>query len=80
MKSNEGSYVYAGTVVEEGECVICVDKAHQGSSRYDNIVSMIENSEKLKSATEEQRAINLADRACSIYSLGGTDTYLSSDK
>ena len=42
MKSN-GAYVYAGTVVEEGECVICVE-SQQGSSRYDNIVSMIVNS------------------------------------
>lgn len=63
MKSN-GAYVYAGTVVEEGECVICVE-SQQGSSRYDNIVSMIENSEKLKSATES-RAINLADKACAL--------------
>ena len=73
MKSN-GAYVYAGTVVEEGECVICVE-SQQGSSRYDNIVSMIENSEKLKSATES-RAINLADKLVP-YSLGGTAlTYL----
>ena len=73
MKSN-GAYVYAGTVVEEGECVICVE-SQQGSSRYDNIVSMIENSEKLKSATEN-RAINLADKLVP-YSLGGTAlTYL----
>jgi len=73
MKSN-GAYVYAGTVIEEGECVICVE-SQQGSSRYDNIVSMIENSEKLKSATES-RAINLADKLVP-YSLGGTAlTYL----
>ena len=73
MKSN-GASVYAGTVVEEGECVICVE-SQQGSSRYDNIVSMIENSEKLKSATES-RAINLADKLVP-YSLGGTAlTYL----
>ena len=73
MKSN-GAYVYAGTVVEEGECVICVE-SQQGSSRYDNIVSMIENSEKLKSATES-RAINLADKLVP-YSLSGTAlTYL----
>ena len=43
-----GSYVYAGTVAEEGECVICVDKA-SGGGRYDRIVHMIEESEKLKS-------------------------------
>ena len=55
-----GSAVYAGTVVEEGECVLLV-RQHSGSSRYDKIVSMIEQSEKLKSAAES-RAANLADK------------------
>lgn len=45
--------VYAGTVVEEGECIIQVSQQN-GSSRYDKIVSMIEQSEKLKSAAGEQ--------------------------
>jgi len=65
----QGSYVYAGTVVEEGECVVCVDQV-MGSGRYDKIVRMIEDSEKLKSATED-KASHLADRLVP-YSLGGT--------
>ncbi len=69
-----GSVVYAGTVVEEGECVIAVEQM-QGSSRYDQIVSMIESSEKLKSTTEN-RALALADKLVP-YSLAGTVvTYL----
>ena len=46
-----GATVYAGTVVEEGECVFAAN-AVDGASRYDKIVSMIEESEKLKSGTE----------------------------
>ncbi len=69
-----GSYVYAGTVVEEGECIISVDKV-SGGGRYDRIVKMIEESEKLKS-TAEDRASRLADRLVP-YTLGGTVlTYL----
>ena len=69
-----GSYVYAGTVVEEGECIVCVDKA-SGGGRYDRIVKMIEESEKLKS-TAEDKASRLADRLVP-YTLGGTIlTYL----
>ena len=64
-----GSYVYAGTVTEEGECVIRVDKA-LGGGRYDRIVHMIEESEKMKSATED-KASRLADRLVP-YTLGGT--------
>ena len=64
-----GSYVYAGTVTEEGECVIQVEKA-SGSGRYDRIVHMIEESEKLKS-TAEDKAARLADRLVP-YTLGGT--------
>ena len=64
-----GSYVYAGTVVEEGQCVVCVEKA-SGGGRYDRIVRMIEESEKLKS-TAEDRASRLADRLVP-YTLGGT--------
>lgn len=66
---NAGSFVYAGTVVEDGECVIEVTNA-QGSGRYDRIVSMIEDAEKLKSATES-RAFHLADRLVP-WCLGGT--------
>ena len=69
-----GSYVYAGTVVEEGECIISVDKV-SGGGRYDRIVKMIEESEKLKS-TAEDRASRLAGRLVP-YTLGGTVlTYL----
>ena len=68
MKS-PGSYVYAGTVLEEGECEIEVRK-EQGTGRYDRIVRMIEESEKLKSETES-RAAHLAD-ALVPYSLGAT--------
>ena len=69
-----GSYVYAGTVAEEGECVIQVEKA-VGSGRYDRIVKMIEESEKLKS-TAEDKASRMADRLVP-YTLGGTAlTYL----
>ena len=69
-----GSYVYAGTVAEEGECVVQVEKA-SGSGRYDRIVHMIEESEKLKS-TAEDKAARLADRLVP-YTLGGTAlTYL----
>ena len=69
-----GSYVYAGTVAEEGECVIQVEKA-VGGGRYDRIVKMIEESEKLKS-TAEDKASRLADRLVP-YTLGGTAlTYL----
>lgn len=69
-----GSYVYAGTVAEEGECVICVDKA-SGSGKYDRIVRIIEESEKLKSVAED-KASSLADKLVP-YMLGGTIlTYL----
>ena len=69
-----GSPVYAGTVAEEGECVVCVEKT-AGGGRYDRIVRMIEESEKLKS-TAEDKAARLADRLVP-YTLGGTVlTYL----
>ena len=60
VRKAEGSTLYAGTVVEEGECVF-VAKAEGGSNRYDKIVAMIEESEKLKSSTEN-RALVLADK------------------
>ena len=60
VRKTEGSTLYAGTVVEEGECVF-IAKAEGGSNRYDKIVAMIEESEKLKSSTEN-RALVLADR------------------
>ncbi len=74
VRKAAGHYVYAGTVVEEGMCVITVDKA-VGSGRYDRIVRMIEDSEKLKS-TAEDHAARLADRLVP-YTLGETAlTYL----
>lgn len=69
-----GGYVFAGTVVEDGECVVEVTRKN-GTGKYDQIVRMIEESEKLKSATET-RAYHLADRLVP-WSLGGTIiTYL----
>ena len=60
VRKTEGSTLYAGTVVEEGECVF-IAKAEGGSNRYDKIVAMIEESEKLTSSTEN-RALVLADK------------------
>ena len=74
VRKAEGSTLYAGTVVEEGECVF-IAKAEGGSNRYDKIVSMIEESEKLKSSTEN-RALALADKLVP-WRLGATGvTYL----
>ena len=74
VSKTEGSYAYAGTVVEEGEFIIRVEHS-AGSGRYDRIVNMIEDSEKLKSSTEA-RASHLADHLVP-WSLGGTAlTYL----
>ena len=74
VRKVEGSTIYAGTVVEEGECVF-VAKAEGGSNRYDKIVAMIEESEKLKSSTEN-RAPALAARLVP-WCLGATGvTYL----
>lgn len=74
VHKSEGSYVYAGTAVEDGSLVIKVDKV-SGSGKYDRIVKMIEESEKLKSAAES-KASTLADKLVP-YCLGGTVlTYL----
>ena len=62
------SVVYAGTIVEEGECVIVVKQA-TGQSRYDQIVAMIEHSEQLKSASEA-KASRLADKLVPYTFLG----------
>ncbi len=59
VPKSKGSTVFAGTVVEEGECVVVVKKTN-GSSRYDRIVKMIEESEKMKSDTEA-KAMHLSD-------------------
>ncbi len=60
VHKNAESTVYAGTVIEEGELTVCVKNA-VGSTRYEKIVSMIEDTEKLKSEVES-KAEHLADR------------------
>lgn len=72
-KAAEG-YVYAGTVVEEGELIICV-KETGGSNKFDKIVAMIEESEKLKSSLEG-KAVHLADKLVPYTLLGTGLTYL----
>lgn len=69
VKKELDSYVYAGTVVEEGAVTVCVKQA-AGNTRFERIVTMIEESEKLKSSLEG-RAASLAD-ALVPWSLGGT--------
>lgn len=69
VRKDHGTYVYAGTVLEEGELTIQV-KAVSGSTRFEKIVTMIEDSEKLKSGVES-KAESLADRLVP-YTLGGT--------
>lgn len=69
VKKENGMYVYAGTAIEEGEITLCVKKA-AGSTRFERIVTMIEESEQLKS-TAEGKAATLAD-ALVPWSLGGT--------
>ena len=71
-----GASVYAGTVMEEGECVIRVTR-QSGSSRYDHIVTMIEQSERLKSAAEN-KAASLADKLVP-YTLLGSAAGISAD-
>lgn len=74
VRKAEGSFAYAGTVLEEGEITVQVKEA-AGSSRYEKIVGMIEDSEKLKSSVESN-AEHLADRLVP-YTLAGTAaTYL----
>ncbi len=69
VKKAEGGYVYAGTVLEEGELTILVRET-SGSTKYEKIVGMIEESEKLKSALES-KAEHLADQLVP-YTLLGT--------
>lgn len=76
VRKCENSYVYAGTVVEEGEITVKV-KETGGSSKFEKIVTMIEESEKLKSALES-KAEHIADKLVP-YTLAGTGiTYLLS--
>ena len=67
------SYVYAGTVVESGECTVKVTQIN-GQGRYDRIVKMIEDSEKLKSSLES-KASNLADKLVPFSLFGTILTY-----
>lgn len=74
VRKCESAIVYAGTVIEEGEITISV-RSTNGGSKYENIVHMIEESEKLKSSVES-KASHLADQLVP-YSLAGTAlTYL----
>lgn len=74
VKRSAGSYVYAGTVLEEGELSFCVKKA-AGATRYEKIIQMIEESEKMKSSVES-RAEHLADRLVPFSFLGTGLAYL----
>ena len=69
-----GGYVYAGTVLEEGELVVRVQET-SGSNKYEKIVRMIEESERLKS-TMEGKAAHLADRLVPYTLLGTAAVYL----
>ena len=73
VRKAKGATVYAGTVVEEGESVFLA-KAAGGANRYDKIVAMIEESEKLKSSTEN-RALELADKLVPWCLAGTVVTY-----
>ena len=73
VRKAKGATVYAGTVVEESECVFLA-KAAGGANRYDKIVAMIEESEKLKSSTEN-RALELADKLVPWCLAGTVVTY-----
>lgn len=69
-----GGYVYAGTVLEEGELIVEV-KETAGSTKFEKIVTMIEESEKLKSSVEG-KAEHLADRLVPYTLLGTGLVYL----
>lgn len=74
VRKAAGGYVYAGSVLEEGEIAFRVKKA-SGSSRYEKIVTMIEESEKLKSSVES-KAERLADRLVPVTLAGTALTWL----
>lgn len=69
VRKSEGGFVYAGTVVEEGEITVRVKEVN-GSSKYEKIMKMIEESEKLKSSLEG-KAEHLADKLVP-YTFAGT--------
>ncbi len=74
VHKHEGAYVYAGTVIEEGDIVIRVDKV-SGSTRYEKIIRMIEESEQLKSEVES-KAEHIADSLVPYTFAGTIITYL----
>ena len=74
VPKSAGGYVYAGTVVEEGEAAVRVTRS-SGSGKYDRIVKMIEESEKLKSSTEA-KAFHLADSLVPYSFAGALITFL----
>lgn len=74
VAKRSGFSVYAGTVVEEGSCAVRVSQS-KGGSRYDRIVDMIEQSERMKS-TAEKKAANLADKLVPYTLLTSIITYV----
>ena len=74
VRKTVGAAVYAGTALEEGQLVLQVKQA-AGSTRYEKIVQMIEDSERLKS-TVESEASHLADRLVPLSFMGTVLTYL----
>lgn len=74
VRRDEGCSVYAGTVVEEGSCIIEV-RGNSKSSRYEQIVALIEESEQMKSGME-QKAFHMADKLVPISFAGTVLTYL----
>ena len=74
VKKEKGGYVYAGTVLEEGELHIIV-KEIKGSTRFEKIVEMIEDTDKLKSASES-RAEHIADKLVPYTLLGTAAAWL----
>ncbi|MDB3084074.1 heavy metal translocating P-type ATPase [Clostridioides difficile] len=73
INKREGSYIYAGTVIEQGNIVMCV-KEKAGTTRFQKIVTMIEESEKLKSSVESKFE-HLADTLVPYSFLGSILTY-----
>ena len=76
VAKREGMMLYAGSVIEEGECTLSVEQ-QDGMSRYDKVVAMIEETEKLKSDAEN-KASNLADKLVPYSLAGSALTYLLS--
>lgn len=73
VRRDEGTSVYAGTVVEEGQAIMEV-RGNANSSRYENIVQLIEESEQMKSGMEQQ-AYRMADKLVPISFVGALLTY-----